>query len=45
MLRNVVGRTSRSGCPLGRVLQDPLSRAREQAGVDARRRPGGPPHD
>jgi|HubBroStandDraft_1064217.scaffolds.fasta_scaffold01228_4 hypothetical protein len=23
LLRNVVGRTSRSGCPLGRVLQDP----------------------
>jgi hypothetical protein len=27
-----------------RVLQDPLF-ATEQAGVDARRRPGGPPHD
>src|SRR5580658_6638589 len=42
MLRNVVGRTSRSGCPLGRVLQDPLLAQRNRrawvpaAGLEAR---------
>src|SRR5580658_4138980 len=42
MLRNVVGRTSRSGSPLGRVLQDPLFAQRNRrawtpaAGLEAR---------